>query len=88
MQKIYEDIGERAKAEAKYIIDNQTTVRATAQAYDVSKSTVHMDVTKRLERISLSLHEEVQKVLKKNKDERAKRGGAATQRKYLNMKKK
>lgn len=54
---------------------------------NVSKSTVHMDITKRLECISLSLYTEVKKVLQKNKDERAERGGAATQRKYLEMKK-
>jgi len=46
-----------------------------------------MDITKRLECISLSLYTEVKKVLQKNKDERAERGGAATQRKYLEMKK-
>ena len=46
-----------------------------------------MDITKRLECISLPLYAEVKEVLQKNKDERAERGGAATQRKYLEMKK-
>lgn len=46
-----------------------------------------MDITKRLECISLPLYTEVKKVLQKNKDERAERGGAAKQRKYLEMKK-
>ena len=33
------------------------------------------------------MYTEVKKVLQKNKDERAERGGAAKQRKYLEMKK-
>ena len=32
-------------AEANYLVEKQTTVRATARAYNVSKSTVHKDVT-------------------------------------------
>ena len=87
MQKLSDYIRERAIAEAKYVIEKKTTVRATARAYNVSKSTVHMDITKRLECISLPLYAEVKEVLQKNKDERAERGGAATQRKYLEMKK-
>ena len=45
MQKLSDYIRERAIAEAKYVIEKQTTVRATARAYNVSKSTVHKDVT-------------------------------------------
>ena len=86
MQKLSDYIRERAIAEAKYVIEKQTTVRATARAYNVSKSTVHIDVTKRLRCISLPLYTKVKGVLQKNKDERAGRGGAATKKKYLNMK--
>lgn len=87
MQKFNDYIRERVIAEANYLVEKQTTVRATARAYNVSKSTVYMDITKRLECISLPLYIEVKKVLQKNKDERAERGGAAKQRKYLEMKK-
>ena len=45
MQKLSDYIRERAIAEAKYVIEKQTTVRATARAYNVSKSTVHTEVT-------------------------------------------
>ena len=31
---------------AKYIIDNNATVRQTANQFGISKSTVHMEVTK------------------------------------------
>ena len=72
---------------ANYIIDNNATVRATAKAFNISKSTVYKDVTLRLNQISLSLYTQVQKVLQKNKKERAVRGGTATKKRYLNMKK-
>jgi len=39
-------IEERAMNIASYIIDNNATVRQTAKAFGVSKSTVHMVVTK------------------------------------------
>ena len=32
---------------AKYIIDNNATVRQTAKQFGISKSTVHKDVTER-----------------------------------------
>lgn len=39
-------IEERAVEIANYIIENNTTVRHAAKHFDISKSTVHMDVTK------------------------------------------
>ncbi|CDE91182.1 MAG: sporulation transcriptional regulator SpoIIID [Clostridia bacterium] len=88
MQTVKERIEQRTLDEANYIIANKTTVRATAQAYDkVSKSTVHKDLTERLEDISKSLYDEVQMILNKNKEERAMRGGMSTRQKYLDMKK-
>ena len=38
-------IEERAIEIANYIIENNATVRQTAKAFGISKSTVHMDVT-------------------------------------------
>ena len=37
----------RAERLALYIIENRTTVRAAAQKFGISKSTVHMDATKK-----------------------------------------
>ena len=45
MQKSNDYIRERVIAEANYIVEKQMTVRATARAYNVSKSTVYKDVT-------------------------------------------
>lgn len=39
-------IEERAIDIANYIIENKATVRQTARQFGISKSTVHMDVTK------------------------------------------
>lgn len=76
-------IEERAAEIAKYIIDNNATVRQTAKQFGISKSTVHKDVTERLTQINPSLAREARKVLDVNKSERHIRGGMATREKYL-----
>lgn len=73
---------ERAIVVAKYILEKKTTVRQTAKTFGVSKSTIHKDVTERLEEINPSLAKEVKMVLEKNKSERHIRGGMATKQKY------
>ena len=75
-------IEERACELANYIIENNTTVRAAAKRFGISKSTVHKDVTERLEYIDRTLWHKVRKVLEQNKAERHIRGGNATRRKY------
>ncbi len=76
-------IEERVLDIAQYIIDNKTTVRATAKVFNVSKSTVHKDVHERLLRINRELYRECRSILEKNKAERHIRGGMATREKYL-----
>lgn len=73
---------DRAIVLGEYIIDTGATVRATAKVFNISKSTVHKDVTERLYRINKGLYNEVQSVLLKNKQERHIRGGMATRKKY------
>ena len=73
---------ERAVMLARYIIENGATVRQAASKFDVSKSTVHKDVTERLKQINGSLYESVKNILDKNKAERHIRGGLATKEKY------
>ena len=77
-----EYIEERAVAIANYIIDHNATVRQTAKRFGISKSTVHKDVTKRLQQVNAALQEEVRHVLEQNKQERHIRGGQATKNKY------
>lgn len=69
---------------AQYIIDLNATVRQTAKAFGISKSTVHKDVTDRLMYINKGLALETRKVLDVNKSERHIRGGLATKEKYAN----
>ena len=76
-------IEERAIDIANYIIENNATVRQTAVQFGISKSTVHKDVTERLEQINPSLAAQARKVLDVNKSERHIRGGMATREKYL-----
>lgn len=73
---------ERIYLEANYILEHKATVRETARALHAGKSTVHKDVTTRLEQLRPSLAAEVRKVLDINKAERHIRGGKATQDKY------
>ena len=46
---------ERVIESAIYIIEHNATVRQTAKQFGVSKSTVHKDVTERLETINKTL---------------------------------
>ena len=75
-------IEERTIQLAEYILDNKATVRDTAKKFGISKSTVHKDLTERLENIDSSLAGQVREVLDLNKSERHIRGGMATKEKY------
>lgn len=79
---MYNDIEERACDVARYIVENKSTVRAAAKEFGISKSTVHKDITQRLEKVNPSLFDQVRVLLDSNKAERHIRGGLATRRKY------
>ena len=66
---------ERAVQLGEYITETGATVRSAAKAFGISKSTVHKDITYRLEKQNHTLYDEVQKVLRVNKEERHLRGG-------------
>ena len=76
---------ERCVVLASYLVENRATVRATAQRFGISKSTVHKDVTERLAGINPVLAAQARKVLDVNKSERHIRGGMATKEKYSHM---
>ncbi|MCI8840294.1 MAG: sporulation transcriptional regulator SpoIIID [Oscillospiraceae bacterium] len=73
---------ERAQELALYIIENKTTVRAAANRFGISKSTVHKDLSERLPVINQGLYQQVKTILNENKAERHIRGGIATRKKY------
>ena len=80
---ILNDITEiRAIQLAEYIISTNGTVRSAAKRFGISKSTVHVDVTKRLKNSNPTLYNQVRKIIELNKAERHLRGGLATKQKY------
>ena len=81
-------IEQRAVELAAYIVQTQDTVRGAAKKFGISKSTVHKDVTQRLEHIKAPLFQQVKKILEEHKDERHIRGGIATREKYKALKEK
>lgn len=80
-----QDAGLRAALLGKYIVENRATVRMTAAATGISKSTVHKEVTQRLRETNYTLFLQVRDVLEQNKSERHIRGGNATKEKYRRM---
>ncbi len=80
------DISAHAVALAEYIIETNGTVRSAAKRFGISKSSVHKDVTERLEKCNRTLYLQVKVILEKNKAERHLRGGEATRIKYSRRK--
>ena len=82
-----QELETRILQEAEYfLMTHGATVRSTAKHFGLSKSTVHLDLSKRLKQTSflwLATHEKLQR----NKEERALRGGEATRKKYLEERK-
>lgn len=77
---------ERCVIIASYMLENKTTVRATAKKFGISKSTVHKDMTYKLKNTNKELYTQVQELLAINKNERHIRGGEATKQKFLRQK--
>ena len=82
MKVLKENMEERAERLALYIIESRTTVRAAAQKFGISKSTVHKDISERLPQFNGPLYNQVKAVLEVNKAQRHIRGGIATRKKY------
>ena len=75
-------IEERVLEVAQYIIDSKATIRKTAKAFGISKSTVHTDLSKKLKYENYELYLRVQILLKNNFKEKHLRGGESTRIKY------
>ena len=67
---------------AYLIIDGRRTVREVAKIIGYSKSTVHHDLTTKLEKIDYTLYLKVKELLEYNKKVSHLRGGEATKLKY------
>ena len=77
-----DNMEDRARQLAVYIIETEATVRSAAQHIGISKSTVHKDLCQRLPLCDPLLYRQVRAILDKNRQERHIRGGMATRRKY------
>ena len=79
-------VEDRAAELGEYIVRNNATVRSAAKVFGISKSTVHTDVSERLEKSDYALYVKVRRVLDENKAQRHIRGGLATKEKYEHLK--
>ena len=73
---------QRACELAVYMIETGATVRSAAKHFQISKSTVHKDLSQRLPHYHPALYQQVREILDQNKRERHIRGGMATRKKY------
>ena len=80
---MHDYIKERTINMAVCIIETQLTVRSIAKKFGVSKSTVHKDLTERLQEIDGEMATKVKGILEYHKAIRHLRGGEATKLKYL-----
>ena len=83
---MYQDIYLRTLEYAWFIVENKTTIRATAAKFGVAKSSVHYDLKNRLKYYDRDLYEKVRLILQNNFNEKHIRGGMATKQKYLQEK--
>ena len=80
------DNNERVLMLANYILDNHTTIRATAKEFNIPKSTVHHDLSNKLKYINYSLFKQVKKLLDENFNIKHIHGGISTKIKYEKLK--
>lgn len=71
---------------ANYLLENKTTIRATAKEFGLPKSTVHHDVSTKLKYINYPLYLKVKKLLEQNFNVKHLHGGESTKQKYLALK--
>ena len=74
------------EAIAYHIIENNSTIRSTAQYFNRPKSTIHHDLSVKLKHINLPLYREVKKLLKTNFENKHIHGGESTKIKYQKLK--
>lgn len=80
---MFVNIEDRVLVLAEHILKTNDTIRGAALRYGVSKSTVHIDVSKRLKKIDTKMYQKIKKILEKNFSEKHIRGGNSTKKKYL-----
>ena len=84
-ERVRDDVRLRVLRAAEHILETGATVRACAAKFGVSKTTIHKDMRRRLPELDADMGAQVDKILRKNLQERHLRGGDATRRKFLQL---
>ena len=71
---------------ANYMLDNRTTIRATAKEFGIPKSTVHHNLSTKLKYINYSLYKKIKLLLDENFSINHIHGGESTKIKYEKLK--
>jgi len=79
---MYERIKERIIKEADLIINEDLTLRDVSKKLNISKSTVHIDMTKKLKYIDKTRYQKINKILNQHLETRHIKGGIVTKLKY------
>lgn len=77
----------RVLKEADYLLKTGKTIREVAKDFHISKSTIHKDLHERLISVNIKKYEEIQKIMNEHIKIRHIKGGEATRKKYLKLKK-
>ncbi len=83
---MYESIQNRVIKVANYMLESKLTIREIAKIFQMSKSTIHKDISERLKFIDYSLYEQVNQIIKEHIETRHIKGGESTKIKYLKLK--
>jgi len=84
--KVKQDIQARVLQVARHIIQTKHTIRKTAALFGVSKSTVHIDLSKRLQQIDSMRYEQVKQICNEHFESKHILGGMATKQKAMKRK--
>lgn len=76
------NIRNRVINEANHVIKTSDTIRQTASKFKVSKSTVHADLSSRLEELDKRLSSQIDDIFKFHDSIKHLRGGEVTKQKY------
>lgn len=82
---VSDKIKTRVLQEANYMVKTKKTLREIAKIFNVSKSTVHKDLTTKLKKLDINLSEKIKLILEEHIQIRHIRGGESTKKKYLKL---
>ena len=80
------EIINRVEEVSNYILNTKKTIREVAKKFNVSKSTIHKDISSRLIEIDYQKYLDIEKILKHHIEIRHINGGKSTKLKYARMK--